>query len=94
MAFAFTFCLTLFWLFFGLTIPLALDSPGGLVFPGVFALGTTLPLLFFAALLTSGANNLHAIIQRTKRFDVWAQRAVGIVFVLIGLNEILLYWFI
>jgi cytochrome c-type biogenesis protein len=94
VAFAFTFCPTLFWLFFGLTIPLALASPGGLVFPGVFALGTTLPLLFFAALLATGASNLHAVVRRAKRFDVWAQRVVGIVFVLIGLNEILLYWFI
>ena len=94
VAFAFTFCPTLFWLFFGLTIPLALASPGGLVFPAVFALGTTLPLLFFAVLLATGASNLRAIVQRARRFDVWAQRAAGIVFVLIGLNEILLYWFI
>ena len=40
VAFSFTFCPTLFWLFFGLTIPLAIASPGGLVFPGVFAVGT------------------------------------------------------
>jgi cytochrome c biogenesis protein CcdA len=94
IAFSFTFCPTLFWLFFGLTIPLALASPGGLVFPGVFALGTTLPLLLFAGLIAAGVGNLRAIIQGAKRFDVWAQRAVGIVFVLIGINEILLYWFI
>jgi len=94
VAFAFTFCPTLFWLFFGLTIPLALASPGGFLFPGVFALGTTLPLLFFAAMLATGASNLHAVVRRAKRLDVWAQRAVGIIFVLIGLHEILLYWFI
>lgn len=94
VAFSFTFCPTLFWLFFGLTIPLALTSPGGLIFPGVFALGTTLPLLFFAGLIATGAGNLRGIVQGAKRLDVWAQRAVGVVFVLIGLNEILLYWFI
>ncbi len=94
VAFAFTFCPTLFWLFFGLTIPLALTSPGGLLFPGVFALGTTLPLLFFAGLIATGAGNLRAIVQRAKRFDVWAQRAVGVVFVVIGISEIALYWFV
>ena len=94
MAFSFTFCPTLFWLFFGLTIPLALASPGGLFYPGVFALGTTLPLLFFAGVIATGAGNLRAIVQGAKRFDIWAQRAVGIVFVLIGINEILLYGFI
>lgn len=96
VAFAFTFCPTLFWLFFGLTIPLALASPGGLLFPGVFALGATLPLLFFAGLIATGADalRLRAIVRNAKQLDVWAQRAAGVVFVLIGLNEIFLYWFI
>ena len=94
VAFAFTFCPTLFWLFFGLTIPLALASPGGILLPGVFALGTALPLLIFAVLLTTGIMNVRGLIQRIKRFDVWAQRVVGIIFVLIGINELILYWFL
>src|SRR5438477_39404 len=48
-AFSFAFCPTLFLLFFGLTIPLALQSSLGVVYPGVFALGTTLPLIGLAA---------------------------------------------
>ena len=94
VAFAFTFCPTLFLLFFGLTIPLALASPGGLVFPGVFALGTTLPLLFFAGLIATGSQNMRALVRGAKHVDVWAQRLVGVVFVLIGINEVLLYWLI
>jgi cytochrome c biogenesis protein CcdA len=54
-AFSFAFCPTLFLLFFGLTIPLALGSPAGVAYPGLFALGTTLPLLGLAALLATGA---------------------------------------
>ncbi len=92
VAFAFTFCPTLFWLFFGLTIPLALASTGGLLFPGVFALGTALPLLAFAVLLTADVVNVRALVQRIRSFDRWAQRVAGMVFVLIGLNEVLLYW--
>ncbi len=45
VAFSFTFCPTLFWLFFGLTIPLAIASPGGILLPGVFAVGTAVPVL-------------------------------------------------
>src|SRR3990170_4722155 len=36
-AFALAFCPTLFWLFFGLTVPLGLESPVGFVFPALFA---------------------------------------------------------
>ncbi|MCI0650003.1 MAG: sulfite exporter TauE/SafE family protein [Chloroflexi bacterium] len=94
VAFSFTFCPTLFWLFFGLTIPLAIASTGGILFPGVFAVGTALPVLGLAGLLASGAANVQQFVKRFKAADVWLQRLVGIVFVLIGLNETLLYWFI
>lgn len=93
-AFSFTFCPTLFWLFFGLTIPLAIASPGGMVFPGVFAVGTAVPVLILATLLASGSVNVRQAVKRFKAADVWLQRVVGIVFILIGLNEIVLYWFI
>lgn len=92
LAFSFIFCPTLFWLFFGLTIPLAIASTGGLVFPGVFAVGTALPLLGLAAFVASGAVNLGAFLRRFKAADVWIQRVVGGIFVLVGLHEIVLYW--
>jgi cytochrome c biogenesis protein CcdA len=94
VAFSFTFCPTLFWLFFGLTIPLAIASTGGLFFPGVFAVGTALPVLGLVALLTSDAVNVRQFVKHFKAADMWLQRLVGIVFILIGLNETLLYWFI
>jgi cytochrome c biogenesis protein CcdA len=93
-AFSFTFCPTVFWLFFGLTIPLAIASPGGMAFPGVFAVGTAVPVLILAALLASGSVNVRHAVKRFKAADVWLQLIVGIVFILIGLNEIVLYWFI
>jgi cytochrome c-type biogenesis protein len=92
VAFALTFCPTLFWLFFGLTIPLALTIPGGVLLPGVFALGTGLPLLAVAALLTAGMVDVRRLTQRIRGFNTWAQRVVGLVFVLIGINELVLYW--
>ena len=94
VAFSFTFCPTLFWLFFGLTIPLAIASPGGLLFPGVFALGTALPVLGLAALRASGATNVKGFVKRFKAADVWIPRVGGGLFVLIGINELVLYWFI
>ncbi len=93
LAFAFTFCPTLFWLFFGLTLPLAIASPGGIVFPGVFAIGTTLPVLVLA-LLAFQMVNVGQIVGRFRSASTWMQRVVGVVFILIGINEIILYWLI
>jgi cytochrome c biogenesis protein CcdA len=62
--------------------------------PGVFAIGTALPVLGLAGLLASGAVNMGQFVKHFKAADLWVQRLVGIVFILIGLNETLLYWFI
>jgi len=94
VAFSFTFCPTLFWLFFGLTIPLAIASSGGLLFPGVFAIGTALPVLGIAVLLATKTVDLGAFVRRFKAADFWIQRAIGVIFVLIGVHEIILYWLI
>jgi cytochrome c-type biogenesis protein len=93
-AFSFAFCPTLFLLFFGLTIPLALISPVGLVYPGVFALGTTLPLLGLAALLAAGVGATQGYLHGTRRIDRWLRPAAGIVLVLAGLNDTITYWFL
>lgn len=94
VAFSLAFCPTLFWLFFGLTIPLAIASPGGVLFPGVFAVGTVLPLLGLAAVIASGRVKTGAFIKRFKTANVWIQKVVGVIFIVIGLNEVILYWLI
>ncbi len=93
VAFAFTFCPTLFWLFFGLTVPLAIASPGGILFPGFFALGTTLPVLVLAV-VASRFVNLGQLVKRLKTTSHWVQRFAGIVLLLVGIHEIILYWLI
>ncbi len=94
MAFAFAFCPTLFWLFFGLTLPLAIASPLGFVYPAVFALGTTLPLLAFAILAAGAGATRAQFVRQTKAVSRPVQWIVGVVFILVGLNEIILYWLI
>ena len=94
IAFSFAFCPTLFLLFFGLTIPLALDSPIGVVYPGVFALGTTLPLLGFAALLGAGLGATKGYLQQARRIDAWLRPLAAAVLILAGLNDVLIYWFL
>ncbi len=91
-AFAFAFCPTLFLLFFGLTIPLGLTSGAGLLIPAVFALGTALPLLAYAALLAGGRGLAGVDPRRLERLRAAASRVAGVVFLLAGLNDTLVYW--
>lgn len=92
VAFSFTFCPTLFWLFFGLTIPLALRSEAGWSFPGLFALGTALPLVAFTALLALGSGAAGGFVERLKRSHRLVGRAAGAIFILAGVNDTLTYW--
>lgn len=92
-AFSFAFCPTLFLLFFGLTLPLALISPVGVLYPGIFALGTALPLLGVVAVLTAGAG-AKEYVGGTRRIDSWVRPVAAIVLILAGLNDTIVYWFL
>ena len=92
-AFSFAFCPTLFLLFFGLTIPLALISPIGIIYPGVFAFGTTLPLLGLVALLAAGVK-AGGYLTAARGAGRWLQPAAGVVLVLAGINDTFTYWFL
>ncbi|MBI2358067.1 MAG: sulfite exporter TauE/SafE family protein [Deltaproteobacteria bacterium] len=94
VAFSFSFCPTLFWLFFGLMIPLALISTGGWTFPALFAVGTALPLLLFASLLASGSKVSHTLMERLKQSRPMISRLAGAIFITAGLNDTLTYWII
>ncbi|MBI2953406.1 MAG: sulfite exporter TauE/SafE family protein [Chloroflexi bacterium] len=92
VAFAFAFCPTLFWLFFGLTIPMALRSPIGVLYPPAFALGTTLPLLGITGLIALGIGNAAGRFQGLRRANRILERGAGVVLLLAGLNDIFVYW--
>ena len=93
VAFSFAFCPTLALLFFGFVIPMAAVSAAGPLYPMAFALGTTLPLIFTAGLMVAGAGTPHL----TNRLAVWEprlRRVAGVIFLFVGLNDTLLYWFL
>lgn len=87
IAFGFSFCPTLFGLFFGLLIPLALTRPDGLLFPAAFALGTTMPVLTIFGLLSMGSGPM-----RVARWHGVAAVVAGAVVILVGLNDTFVYW--
>lgn len=91
-AFSLAFCPTLFLLFFVLTLPLALSSPVGVLYPGLFAVGTVVPLLALAALVTTGVGAMRRAVAGAHRLDVWLKRIAALVLILAGLNDTMTYW--
>ena len=92
--FALAFCPTLFFLFFGLLIPLALATPGGVVYPALFAFGTTIPMLVLLAALTFGLRGASEAGGLATRVQPALTRAAGLVLLLAGLNDTIVYWFV
>jgi cytochrome c-type biogenesis protein len=92
LIFSLAFCPTLFWLFFGLLIPLAVASQGGWSFPGMFALGTALPLLGFTYAVGLGTTLARDYVIRMKGVDRYLRRIAGVIFLVAGLHDTLTYW--
>ncbi|MGH7267740.1 MAG: cytochrome c biogenesis CcdA family protein [Candidatus Rokuibacteriota bacterium] len=92
LAFSLAFCPTLFWLFFGLTVPLALRSAGGWSFPGLFAIGSSLPLLVVATLVTVGAGAMGRMLGSMRRLERPLRLAAAFILLVVGLHDTLLYW--
>lgn len=67
---------------------------GGLALPALFAIGTALPLLPFAAFLAFGLGASRQWIQRVRNWDRYVRLVAGLVFLLAGLNDTILYWFL
>ncbi len=92
--FAFAFCPTLFLLFFGLTIPLGLRSRAGLLIPGLFAIGTSVPLLAYGGLVAMGSDLGERYLRGVARNHAPIRKIAGVIFLLVGINDTLMYWFL
>lgn len=91
VVFALSFCPLSAALFFGSLIPMSIEHSSGVVLPLVFGVGTALPVVAFAILIATGANSLAKAFDKVSRFEVWARRITGIVFLIVGVYFTLAY---
>ena len=82
--FALAFCPYSAVLYFGVLIPLALKSAGGIALPAVFALGTGLPVSIFGIALSFGITRISSWFNSITK----AQNAIRIItsWILIGIG--------
>ena len=89
--FAFAFCPYSAVLFFGVLIPLALKSAGGVALPAVYAIGTGLPVLVFGVLLSFGVARVSAWLNAVTRAEKIIRVVVSIIFVGVGIYLVVLW---
>jgi cytochrome c-type biogenesis protein len=85
MLFAFAFCPYSGVLFFGVLIPLVLQSTGGLLLPPLFALGTGLPVIIFSVLIAFSMQAVGKAFQTVQKIEKWLRYGVALIFILTGI---------
>ena len=75
------------------------DSPGregrapAIVLPGIYGVGTALPVLVFAVLMAVSAQSVGKAFNSLSRIEWWVRRITGVVFLLVGLYYTLKFVF-
>ena len=93
IVFALSFCPLSAALFFGSLIPLSLKHGSSVFLPSLYGIGTALPVLLFAILLTVGTQYVAMAFNKLTQIEWWAQRITGGVFVMVGIYYCLAYIF-
>lgn len=85
------FCPTMFLLFFGLLMPLVLSSSYGIILPGIFALGTSVPfLLLLTLIMYFGLTGV--LLKRSKKIGKTIQMLFGGLMIIVGIFDTFVYW--
>lgn len=92
--FSFAFCPTLFWLFFGIVIPLSLKSSMGLIFPMVFSIGTLVPMLLILAIMNLVKDNSGNLVKSFRKSERIIRKAGGALLIVFGIIDTIIYFFI
>jgi len=89
--FALAFCPYSAIIFFGVLIPLALKSTGGVTLPAVFAIGTGLPVLVFGILISAGIAKVSTWLNAVTRVEKVLRIVVSIIFIGVGVYYVVLW---
>lgn len=89
--FALSFCPVSAALFFGSLIPLSVENSSSVTLPLIYGIGTAIPVFVFGLLIAVGAGSLAKVFDKVGKFELWARRATGIIFLLIGLYFTVVY---
>jgi cytochrome c-type biogenesis protein len=93
VVFALSFCPISAALFFGSLISLSVKYGSRVLLPAAFGVGTGLPVFAFAIIIGLGIGSLGAAFHKIQKFEWWARRVTGGVFIAVGVYYCLHYIF-
>jgi cytochrome c biogenesis protein CcdA len=93
LLFALSFCPVSAALFFGSLIPLSLNYRFGVTLPFIYGIGTGLPVVIFATLIALGVKSVSRWFNKVIKFELYARKVTGMIFILVGVYYILAYIF-
>jgi len=82
---ALAFCPVSAGLFFGGLIPLALEHRSSLWLPVLYGIGTGLPVVVFAVLVSAGLAWAGSAFNRLQAVERWVRRVTAVVVIVVGL---------
>lgn len=90
--FALAFCPYSGVLYFGMLIPMTINSASGLYLPVVYAIATAIPVIIFAWLIAFSVSGVGKLYNKIKAFEFWFRKAIAILFIGIGIYYIVVVW--
>ncbi len=85
VAFALAFCPYSGVIYFGMLLPLSLESAWGFVLPIIFSMGSVLPVLIIIGLLAYSSFSLKSLQDKLNAINIYLQRICAFVFLLVGI---------
>lgn len=82
--FALAFCPSSAVFYFGMLIPMSVESQAGFMYPVLYAVATALPVLAVAWILAFSVQSLSKVYGRIQTVQRWANIVIGILFLSVG----------
>lgn len=92
IVFALAFCPYSGVLYFGMLIPMTINSASGLFLPFIFAIATGLPVIIIAYLLAFSISSVGGFYNKVKIFEKWFRKVVAVLFILVGFYYIFIFY--
>jgi cytochrome c biogenesis protein CcdA len=93
LVFALAFCPYSGVLYFGILIPMTVNSVSGLYLPLVFAVATGIPVIILSWVLAYAVSGVGTIYNSIRVFELWFRRIIAVLFISVGVYYIIRIYF-